>query len=327
MAVTKQAYASASAPWTATSVCNDLRDAFIGAGLMSAWFDSFSSGGREHRVLEITYNGSKAYGKTYYWFTVSTVGIWLRVASGWNAGSDIPSGTQFLDFFNTTTSALDGASQLLTLNSSVSFSCTRYTSSGRSFFVIRTGTLYYTFTIDQASTTFKSFYDLAIGYHQGFFRVVRSSHSLGFACPNRTRRALLMGSSLNGDNGSFGSSVYSQSQIVALYALPNNAGNSAFNSTFPDQGFVMPGWTAAANPAASTDFNPVFTGLRLSSCHGADLPADFGFSAIKTSNTLAIQDNATVTATVEEYEILDFANLGFVNGIATNPVFLARTVG
>jgi hypothetical protein len=89
----------------------------------------------------------------------------------------------------------------------------------------------------------------------------------------------------------------------------------------------MPGWTTAANPAAPSNYNPVFNGLRLSSIHTADLPLDFGFSAIKTSNTMAIQDNATVTAGTEEYEILELVKLGFVNSIATNTVFLARTVG
>jgi hypothetical protein len=324
MAVTKQAYASATAPWAATAVCDDLRDAFTGAGLMTGWFDSFSSGGREHRVMEVVYNSSKTYGKTYYWFTISTTGIWLRVTSGWNAGSDIPSGTQFLDFFDTTTTGLNGATQLLALNSSVSFSCTRYTSSGRSFFVIRTGTDYSTFTIDGASTTFISLYDLAIGYHQGFFRVTISSFTIGFACPNRTRRALLMGSSLNHNQSAVN---FSTQFRVASYSLPRNAGNQG-STTFSDEGFILPGWTTAANPAASSNFNPVFTGLRLSSCHASDLPADFGITAIKTSNTLAIQDNATVTATVEEYEILHFLNQGFQNvNIASNPAFLARTVG
>ena len=324
MAVTKQAYSTASAPWAATSVCDDIRDAFIGAGLMSTWFDSFSSGGREHRVLEIIYDNSKTYGKTYYWFTVSTVGIWLRVTSGWNAASDIPSGTQYLDYFDTTTSATNAATLLLTLNSSITFSCTRYTSSGRSFFVIRTGTAFYTFTIDPASTTFRSFYDLAIGYHQGFFRVTLAvDGTIAFACPNRTRRNLLLGSSIN---NSTGASSFNVQIAASRYSLPNNAGNSS-SSTFPTEGFVLPGWTTAANPAATSNFNPVFTGLRLSSVHATDMPADFGISVIKTSNTLAIQDNATVTAGVEDYEILQFANLGFTNSIASNPVFLARTVG
>ena len=323
MAVTKQAYSTASAPWAATSVCDDIRDAFIGAGLMSTWFDSFSSGGREHRVLEIIYDNSKTYGKTYYWFTVSTVGIWLRVTSGWNAASDIPSGTQYLDYFDTTTSATSAATLLLTLNSSITFSCTRYTSSGRTFFVLRIGTDFYTFTIDPSSTTFRSFYDLAIGYHQGFFRVLipAGENQAGFACPNRTRRALLLGSSLNNTTSGFNTEL-----TVSRYSLPSNAGNFG-GTTFPTEGFVLPGWTTAANPAASSNFNPVFNGLRLSSVHATDLPSDFGISAIKTSNTLAIQDNATVTAGVEDYEILNFRNRGFTNSIASNPVFLARTVG
>jgi hypothetical protein len=323
MAVTKQVYASATAPWAATAVCDDLRDAFIGAGLMSAWFDSFSSGGREHRVLEIVYDNSKTYGKTYYWFTVSTVGIWLRVVSGWNAGTDVPTGTAFLDFYDNVTTALNGAVQLLTLNSSVSFSCTRYTSSGRTFFLIRTGTDYLTFTIDPADTTFISLYDLDIGYHEGFFRVAIASYVAGFSCLCRTRRALLLGSCLNNSTSGSG---YISAERVSSYSMPRNAGthNSA---TFSDEGFVMPGWTTAANPAAPSNLNPVFTGLRLSSVHSANLPVDFGFSAIKTSNTFAIQDNATVTTGTEEYEILELVKLGFVNSIATNPVFLARTVG
>jgi hypothetical protein len=89
----------------------------------------------------------------------------------------------------------------------------------------------------------------------------------------------------------------------------------------------MPGWTTAANPTAGSNFNPVFTGLRLSSIHAAELPSDFGVSCIKVSNTLAIQDNATVSAGIEEYEILNFSNDGFNGTIANNPVFLARTVG
>ena len=323
MAVTKQVYASAAAPWAATSVCDDLRDAFIGAGLMTAWFDSFSSGGREHRVLEVVYDNSKTYGKTYYWFTVSTVGIWIRIVSGWNAGTDVPSGTQYLDFYDNVTTALNGAVQLLTLNTAVSFSCTRYTSSGRTFFVIRTGTDYFTFTIDPAGTTFRALYDLAIGYHEGFYRVVIDGYTGGFACLSRTRRALLLGSSLNNATSATG---YTSARRVSSYSLPRNAGANG-TATFGDEGFVMPGWTTAANPAAPSNYNPVFNGLRLSSIHSTDLPLDFGFSAIKTSNTMAIQDDATVVTGTEQYEILELVKLGFVNSIATNTVFLARTVG
>jgi hypothetical protein len=329
MAVTKQAYASASAPWVATSVCDDLRDAFIGAGLMSAWFDSFAAGGREHRVLEVVYNGSKAYGKTYYWFTVSTTGIWVRTSTGWNTGSDIPSGpgvagTQYVDWLDTNTSALNGAAQMITPLSSISFSVTRYTASGRSFFVLRAGTTFCTFTIDPASTAFRSFYDLDLGYHSGIYMVeIPSNRSVQFKQMHRNRRDLLLGSSINSDTDPF---YYGLSIVANQYCIPytGTTGNSA---TVPDSGFLLPGWTTTANPSAGTNFNPAFNAIRLTSIHAADMPTDFGVASIKVSNTLAIQDNATVTAGSEEYEILNFSNRGFIStGLTSNPVFLARTI-
>ena len=329
MAVTKQAYASATAPWAATSVCNDLRDAFIGAGLMSAWFDSFSSGGREHRVLEIAYDNSKTYGKTYYWFTVSTTGIWVRTSTGWNTGSDIPSGpgvagTQFVDWYDTNTSSLNGAAQMITLLSAVSFSVTRYTASGRSFFVLRTGTIFCTFTVDPASTTFRSFYDLNLGYHSGVYLVeILDIRGVRFRQMHRNRRDLLVGSSINSDTDQ---SYYYLGIVVNQYPIPNT-GTTGNGFTSPDAGFLLPGWTATANPSAGTNFNPVFNAIRLTSIHAADMPTDFGIASIKVSNTLAIQDNATVTAGSEEYEILNFSNRGFINtGLTSNPVFLARTI-
>jgi hypothetical protein len=297
---------------------------------MSAWHDSFAAGGREHRVLEIIYNGSKAYGKTYYWFTVSATGIWIRTSTGWNTGSDIPSGpgvagTQFVDWFSTDTSALSGATQMIELLTSISFSVTRYTASGRSFFVLRTGTTFCTFTIDSASTTFRSFYDLDLGYHSGAYLVRTSGRAVTISQMQRNRRELLVGSSLNNDG--FFESNYRQSLVVNQYCIPNT-GTAGMLATFPDPGFLLPGWTTAANPSAGTDFNPVFTAIRLTSIHAADMPADFGIASLKVSNTLAIQDNATVIAGTEEYEVLQFSNQGFLStGLTSNPVFLARTVG
>jgi hypothetical protein len=323
MAVVKQAYANAVAPWDIATLCNDVRDAFIGAGLMTAWFDSFTSGGYEHRILQITYDAAKTYGKTYYWLTFNGVGIWLRIVTGWNATTHVPAGTLYVDYINSDTSGLLGANQLITISTSISFSVTRYTSSGRSFFTLRTGSTYHTFTIDPAGTTFRSFYDLNIGYHEGWFTVSTGSGQVTFNGRSRTRRALLLGSSINNSTSTFG--LADEPVAVSIYSLPRNAGNSSFENP-PAGGFVLPGWTTAANPSAPSNFNPVFTGLRLSSVHTSDLPADFGITAIKVSNTLAIQDNATVTAGSEEYEILHFSNEGFSNGVTNNPVFLARTI-
>ena len=141
---------------------------------------------------------------------------------------------------------------------------------------------------------------------------------------HRNRRDLLLGSSLNGEVN-FGN-FHGSGVVVNQYAIPFT-GAAGQGATFPSEGFLLPGWTTAANPSAGTNFNPVFNAIRLTSIHAADMPTDFGIASVKVSNTLAIQDNATVTAGTEEYEILQFANLGFINtGLTSNPVFLARTV-
>jgi hypothetical protein len=327
MAVTKQPLA-AVAPWTIIQVTDVVRDAFIGAGLMAAWHDSFTSGGREHRVLEIIYDGSKTYGKTYYWFTFDGTGIWVRTSTGWNTTAKIPAGvggvgTQYVDWHDTNTAGISGAFSLLAISTSISFSTTRYTSSGRSFFVFRTGTSYITFTIDPPATTFRGFYDLNLGYHSGLYRIEAGSRAVDVRSIHRNRRELLLGSSLN--NSSLGGGANSQVNC-SIYSIPTNFGTSN-SASLPDNGFVLPGWTTAANPSAGSNFNPVFNGIRLTSIHATDLPVDFGISSIKNSNILAIQDNATVSAGVEEYEILTFHNAGITNSITSNPVFLARTVG
>lgn len=326
MAVTKQAYA-AVAPWSVTQVCTAVQNAFTDAGLMTSWHDSFTSGGREHRVLEIIYDNAKTYGKTYYWFTFDGSGIWVRTSTGWNTSSDIPAGvsgagTQYVDWYNTNTSANDAAYLMLSVSTSISFSVTRYTSSGRSIFVFRTGTSYFTFTIDPAGTTFRDFYNLNLGYHSGIYRLHISVRQAFISSIQRNRRELLLGSSINSTTSS---SPFNSEVWTSVYSLPVNFTNWT-SFAMPANGFVLPGWTTAANPSAGTNFNPVFTGARLTSIHSADLPADFGTSSIKNSDILAIQDNATVTAGVEEYEILSFVNLGVTNGVTSNPVWLARII-
>jgi hypothetical protein len=325
MAVTKQSYA-AVAPWTIIQVTDAVRDAFIGAGLMTAWHDSFSSCGREHRVLEITYDAAKTYGKTYYWFSFDGTGVWVRTSTGWNVTSKIPAGvggagTQYVDWFSTNTANLDSAFALLAISTSISFSITRYTSSGRSFFVLRTGSTYQTITIDPPGTAFRAFYNLNLGYHSGIYKVFASDRRVRVNSIHRNRRELLIGSSIGTS-----SQGHSFDVNCTVYSIPVNFGSTGI-AEFPQEGFVLPGWTTDANPSAGSNFNPVFNGIRLTSAHSTDLPADFGISSIKNSNILAIQDNATVTAGVEEYEILTFANSGSIGGITSNPVFLARIVG
>jgi hypothetical protein len=324
MAVVEQTYA-ATAPWAVADVCSRLQSAFTDAGLMTTWFAAFASGGREHRVLEIIYDPAKAYGKTYYWFTVSSTAIHVRTSTGWNTSTNIPSGpgvagTEYVDWGDTNTTAINFAHLLLTIQSTISFTVTRYTSSGRSFFLFRTGTTYRTFTIDPAGTTFKSFYDLDLGYHSGIYSVDATNRRVRILSLHRNRRELFLGSSLNAGTSS------ATAVPVLNFCIPVNFGSFPVLLGFPDEGFVLPGWTTAANPSAGQDFNPVYHSIRLTSVHAADMPADFCIASVKISDLLAIQDNATVSDGTEEYKIGAFSNSGANFSITSNPVFLFRTV-
>jgi hypothetical protein len=334
MAVVKQAYANAVAPWDIATLCNDVRDAFIGAGLMTAWFDSFTSGGYEHRILQITYDAAKTYGKTYYWFTFNGAGIWVRTNPGWNATTHLPAGAggtagvNHLDWYSSgtvpVTTDISYSVALIALSTSISFSVTRYTSAGRSFFTLRTGTSFLTFTIDPSSTTFRPFYDLNLGYHSGFYTVsCNGNRQFDIQSIHRHRRELFLGSAVGAS-----SAQASATLAVNRYCLPFvNTYTAGNGSTFPSDGFVLPCWTTQ-NPSITSTFNPIFNNLRISSIHLSDLPSDFGITTCRVSNTMAIQDNATVTAGVEEYEILQFLNVGVFNsgGFYANPIFIARTV-
>ena len=65
MAVVKEVY-NLPIGFTTVDLCDLYRDAFIDAGYMASWYHSFTEANRQHRVLELTYNGAKTYGKTYF---------------------------------------------------------------------------------------------------------------------------------------------------------------------------------------------------------------------------------------------------------------------
>jgi len=330
MAVTKQAY-TATATWTASGLANIFRDAFIDAGLMSAWHDSFLNT-VENRVLEIAYDGAKAYGKTYHWFMFTTTGVFYAQAASWNAASDVPSGTQYLDHFSTTTNATTNHVQFLSLNTAVSVTLTRYTSGNHTFFVLRSGTNYYTFGIDHAAVSLQSWMDLDKGYHNGLVRVNLGSPvssiagALAFSTVYRLRRSFLDGCVNRG--GTAVGTNYTDALTVAGYsvagAVSNTAGNVFDYQNAYGSGLLLPYGNSTANPAFSSEFSPVYTGLRHLSTVAANLPADFGFAGSRSNDANAVQDTLTVTPGVEVWEVLAFANGGGIVGQAS-PLFLART--
>jgi len=329
MAVTKQTY-TATATWTASGLADIFRSAFIDAGLMTEWHDAFLSGSIENRVLAVAYNAAKTYGTTYYWFQFTTGGVFYSNASGWNAASDIPSGTQYLDFYATTTNATTNHVQLLALATNTTVTLTRYTSSNMTFFLLRSGSNSLPFCIDSPGVTFQSWADLDRGYHNGLLRVstelATTTAGVRFSTLFRCRRAFLDGCVNYGStlvNNNYNDEI--PISKFAFFGAVSNSPNNVFGASSPESGLALPYATTAGNPAFAAGFSPVYTGLQLQSVLSSTMPDDFGIFASRAVNTWSVQDTLTVTAGVEEYEVLSRANGA---GVAGQPsaLVLARTV-
>jgi hypothetical protein len=328
MAVTKATY-TATATWTAAQLATIFETAFVDAGLMTAWHDSFLSGSVENRILAVDY-GTGTYAVTYYWFQFTTTGAFVAQATGWNAGTHVPTGTQYLDYFATTTNATTNHVQFLALTTSTTVTLTRYTSGNHTFFVLRSGTSYYTFGIDHAGVTLQGWMDLSKGYHNGLVRAVNvvdwfvpGEGNVKFNTCYRLRRAFLDGSTMRGETS--GSNYAREAFANSYFFMSNRSSNPSYANTSTGVGLMLPLGANNANSEFSTDFNPVYTGIRHLSTVADNLPADFGVAASRSNNTNAIQDALVVSAGVEEWEILAFANGGGVIGQAS-PLFLARIV-
>ena len=333
MAVTKQTY-TATATMTAATFFTQLRSAFIDAGLMTEWFDNFSNGGVENRVLEIT-NAAGTYGKTYYWFQSGGSDIYYHVATAWNAGSDVPSGTQYLDYYSTATNTATNHRTLFAFVYSTDVKITRYTSGNTNFFVISQGATHRCFTIVKGSGSIQTWVDFSKGFLNLLYEVTPSvSSSWGQLSFNRyasLRRELGRGIALNGSTtvGNY-TGVTNGLTWGAEYAycgLGNTSNSWAGNlgvTTATRSAIVLPIGFNGTNGAYSTDSSPVFNSLPFSQWITTTMGSDFGITMLYTANTLGIYDTITVSAGTEVWEVMAFANNATITTGAT-PVMLART--
>lgn len=334
MAVTKQTY-TATATLTAATFFTQLRSAFIDAGLMTEWHDNFTNT-LENRVLEIT-NAAGTYGKTYYWFMVGASGnLFYQVATGWNTGSDIPSGTQYLDFFATTTNATTNHRQLATFNFTTDVKITRYTSGNVNFFVISQGATYRCFTIVKGSGSFQAWVDFSKGFLNLLYEVNSSvsntSGQVAFQRYCSLRRELGRGTVLNGSTtaaqytGDANSATYGAEYSYSGFGNSSNnwLQNIGGTTTASRSAIVLPIGFNGTNGAYSTDSSPVFHSLPYSQWITTTMGSDFGVTMLYTANTLGIYDTITVSAGSEVWEVMAFANNATITTGAT-PVMLART--
>lgn len=344
MAVTKVTY-TISPTWTAVGIASTMRTAFIDAGLMTDWYDSFTSGSVENRVLEIQYDGAKTYGKTYYWFMFSGAVMYLALATGWNASTHVPTGTQYLDYFSTTTNATTNHRLLQTFIASTSLTITRYQSAvdtNFSWFLMRNGATSFNFHIAHSSVGNKimPWIDLNKTFFHHFLTAETNTDvftgAVGFRQHLALRRSYFLGTALRGitNNAYYGlgtSGVPYASFPVASYqavGIANNSTNNFINSS----GYGMYGapiWLPihinSNNSAYTTDQIPVFTGAQYSNYLSKALPSDFGLTFHYANNTMTLQDNLVVSAGTEEWEMIAFSNNGTITSGAS-PMFLARTI-
>lgn len=328
MAVTKQTY-TAAPTWTAAQLATIFQNAFIDAGLMTAWFDSFVNGGVENRILEITYDGAKTYGKTYYWFTFTTTLIGVSVATGWNATTRVPTGTAFLDFFSTATNTQANHFTVRSgLATGTAAELVRYTDSGYSWFAFRNGAAPTPFFIAPATTGIAPWIDLnKVLFHHFILGTPSVTAATGAS------RAFVSFSSVYGLRRSYWSqgtlrarttvTQYLGTHDTLVYSAQGNSSNSSSNY-IPTASILVPYGFNNTNTAYTTDYLPVVNGYSYSNYVTSNMPADFGIFFNYGVTAFAFGDRIVVTAGVEEWEVYDFAN----NNDASNAsaLIVARVV-
>lgn len=329
MAVTKQTY-TATGTWTASQLAGIFRSAFINAGVMTEWHASFLSGTVENRVLQVVNNPTKTYGTVFYWFMFTTGGVFLNTALGWNTTTNVPSGTQFLDFLALTTNATTSHRTLVTTTAATTCTITRYTSAVNTdctWFVLRNGTTNCTFMVPRGNYNVTSFVDQNIMAYNGIIDVtstiVNNVSNIEFRhVSGHLRRTYLGSVTLRGSVDATG--FLSYNPIISRYIANGNANNSNANFSAATEGVILPTAFVNTNPAIGTNYNPIFTSISPSPYLPA-LPSDFGIASYYLSNAMVTSDTLVVSAGTEEWEMLRVTN-NATSVDAAKVLFLARVV-
>jgi hypothetical protein len=348
MPVTKETY-TANATWTSENAADLLRDAFIDAGLMTDWYDSFTiSGTNIVRVLRIQHDSTKTYGTSFYAFNIDSGNIRVHLASGWNPTSSgvpplsVPTGTQYLDYerLPSNYSSSSFGSSVFSGSSTSNLYLDRYTSADdakQSWFVFRAGAaISQPFTILHKDTVLHPWLDLNKGMISGYLRVYTGTNNnagiVNFRVGENLRRCLLVGSALRGTTTS-SSAFHDLNYVSNAYLGVGSESNdyffnfpiAAYSSSNTTGGLVLPVGKNSANPAFTTDYVPICTDLPWSAWTPTRLANDFGVYMHYADNTIQYGNKFIVQSTINEWETISIANNdSVVDGASA--AFLARVV-
>lgn len=333
MAVTKQTY-TVTATWTAVQLADITKQALIDAGLMTDWFDSFLSGTVENRILRVINDGSKAYGTVYYWFMFTTAGAWLSTTSTWNATTHVPTGTQYLDYYSTTTNATTNHRPIAGFVNTTNATLTRYTStvnSSVSVFLFRQSTSSNAFMLSSPGFNCTSVVDQNILQYNKFLHFVTGTGSSAAyidVCQGYATRASYMGAATNRVQTNVSEYIGNNVRRLQRFLAPGNWRITGYNYEL-GPAFMLPVAYSSANPALGSNYMPVCTSPTLSP-YMPPMPSDFAMIPYYASNTMVVQDTFVVTPGVEEWEIIVLS----VNGSTSEGVdlyskifFAAKVIG
>lgn len=332
MAVTTGSY-TVNPTYTASQFADAFRDALIASGHMAAWHDTFANGALQHRVLEITYDGTKTYGKTYYWFIFSGADMFMHVTTGWNLSSKIPAGVggagvQYEDWLTNATNTTGSHMRFAALNAGQTITIKRYTIGTFTVFLFVNGTTNYTLIIDRTAPL-SAFIDLNKEIYVGaYWARTRTFSGVGTnvalanfqSYPLRLRRSyfgrMLRGVTSASEYGAGASASAPwelwQTNGQLINHLYGAVGNENVVSNYSAEGrayIQLPNGFNNVNSSFATDEKPPFDGLILSPYSSLALPTgEFIIYPIYSNNTLQVGGTVVVSAGVEEYEIFACSN-------------------
>jgi hypothetical protein len=361
MAVTVTTHTQAGT-WTAVQLRTLFETSFIANGIMTAWYDSFSSGSCELGIVERVLDGAKTYGTVYYVFKFSTTDVMVYDCDSWDAVNHVPDGTQddtFVRGYSFSTAAgsngdygfmhvVGGRSDTTSRNygdagdwdlapaTTVELRC--FTSGDRSsfkFFQLKNGNNFGSFCFPQAAA---SYIDLDTFMYNGLIScnglVFNNVPSLVFPHVVSGNRRSAIGGSVAGVDTSvtIGDAAYCSVEGVA-YRLPTSYSTGASNSSPAANGgttaFRLPLLRAAQLVSGPvSDLYYLYMGVLYSYYEALpNLPSDFGIYMAEDGNTTIVNnDTLVVSSGVEEYQVLHACPASSTAAGYSWMAFVARTV-